>query len=633
MQSDDLKRVKDDSMRSVKVMQGDGIRRVKSDDVKSLEASPRRPWDLSPDSPETLDTIRALWKRRPESILERGAMIFVCIAGFYVLIRLLHQFSSSLKPLVLATIFVWILEPIVQTFEWLHRMAWRVVMFFLTGILYRVLDAINSLLIRCFGLCKMRCKIECPDEGFSCARRCQKLNQRFRKRIFYKWKGTDAGKYVSLRLLSITYTLILVSLIVYFGSLAIMQSVQEMDVGRYAQEIVKYQVELNHWLNTTDSLPLDVKKKINHWMSDWFSDPQSRLLPAAEAQFTNFLEGFTQSSIDFVISLIFFLLYTFLWLSDPLHLDIRQDQGNRVIQNCKPREASRVIRAIEKRKTLLTPLMRTRMPEEIIFEQDDADEDGEEDANDRGITSSFSQVSVENAEDGDSSSSDKEADDEPRDRAPSDLIEEEQLRAEAAGRNSLCDQDVDEEVVQKQLQEYVYNIIKTYFMLKTLMNAVFGVCVYALLSSYGVSLAALLAGACFFLSYIPEIGAFISILMPIPLILLDPAIPDLHERGMTTLYVVLGMLLIKLLVSNLIETKVMSKNPSLAGVLDSKKDGGVEETHPVFILFAVVVSGQVWGQLGMLISVPVISLARLTFSVWDEIHKPHDAAMEEKKSA
>jgi len=89
----------------------------------------------------------------------------------------------------------------------------------------------------------------------------------------------------------------------------------------------------------------------------------------------------------------------------------------------------------------------------------------------------------------------------------------------------------------------------------------------------------------------------------------------------------LGMVLIKLLVANVLTSIVMGKNRTLAGSLQSERKGAagegsnveeeeVKETHPVLILFFVVLSGEIWGAVGMLISVPVISLVRLALNVW-----------------
>eukprot|EP00929_Paragymnodinium_shiwhaense_P102902 TRINITY_DN66126_c0_g1_i1.p1 TRINITY_DN66126_c0_g1~~TRINITY_DN66126_c0_g1_i1.p1 ORF type:complete len:189 (-),score=7.79 TRINITY_DN66126_c0_g1_i1:141-650(-) len=130
--------------------------------------------------------------------------------------------------------------------------------------------------------------------------------------------------------------------------------------------------------------------------------------------------------------------------------------------------------------------------------------------------------------------------------------------------------------------------------------------------------------AAFFLNFIPELGPIISMILPVPFILLTPTedcptrpwedcIVDFDYRLKALAVTISGMLLIKFLVSNLLSSVLMGKNPALAGAIkrgDTIEE--VKETHGVVVLFAVVFFGKIWGPVGMLISVPVISVVRLT---------------------
>eukprot|EP00913_Durusdinium_trenchii_P031432 g29427.t1 len=109
-------------------------------------------------------------------------------------------------------------------------------------------------------------------------------------------------------------------------------------------------------------------------------------------------------------------------------------------------------------------------------------------------------------------------------------------------------------------------------------------------------------------------------LLPIPVLLFDSRV-TVEVRGANVLTMVLGMLGIKFAVSNGLESLVMSRSAILSGNLDEEQPGA--ETHPVLILFAVVLCGQIWGVTGMLISVPLLSLVRLLLNL--EAMKQHRA--------
>merc|ERR1712008_26776 len=67
-------------------------------------------------------------------------------------------------------------------------------------------------------------------------------------------------------------------------------------------------------------------------------------------------------------------------------------------------------------------------------------------------------------------------------------------------------------------------------------------------------------------------------------------------------------------VANVLNAIVMGRNRVLAGGGIGEKEE-VSETHGVLVLFAVVFFGKIWGTVGMLISVPVISIFRLTINM------------------
>jgi len=160
-------------------------------------------------------------------------------------------------------------------------------------------------------------------------------------------------------------------------------------------------------------------------------------------------------------------------------------------------------------------------------------------------------------------------------------------------------------------QKTVFKIVRTYFILKTGCNLVYAILCYLCMVWLKVELGIVVALFCFALAYIPEVGAIVAIILPVPLLILDSR-QKWGDRFFQTLACTGAMLGIKLVCSNVLESLVMGRNKTLAGVVD--KDKEFAETHPVIVLFAVVVCGLIWGPIGMLISVPLISLMRFYYA-------------------
>lgn len=100
--------------------------------------------------------------------------------------------------------------------------------------------------------------------------------------------------------------------------------------------------------------------------------------------------------------------------------------------------------------------------------------------------------------------------------------------------------------------------------------------------------------------------------MPAPVLLFDSRV-TMEIRITNLITMAIGMLLIKFAVSNGLESLVMSRSAVLSGQMNSEESN--DETHPVLILFAVVLCGEIWGVAGMLISVPLLSLVRLLLNL------------------
>mmetsp|Transcript_31416 Transcript_31416/g.83619 ORF Transcript_31416/g.83619 Transcript_31416/m.83619 type:complete len:479 (-) Transcript_31416:131-1567(-) len=139
-------------------------------------------------------------------------------------------------------------------------------------------------------------------------------------------------------------------------------------------------------------------------------------------------------------------------------------------------------------------------------------------------------------------------------------------------------------------------MFRRYIMFKTLACFGFGICVGLWLAFLSIDLASVFALTTFALNYVPEVGPFVAMVLPCPVILLDGRL----ERPVLTLIVaLLGQLAIKFAFTNIIEVKLIESDKKL-------------RMHPVMILLSVGIFGHLWGPTGMLISVPLMALLKIS---------------------
>ena len=101
----------------------------------------------------------------------------------------------------------------------------------------------------------------------------------------------------------------------------------------------------------------------------------------------------------------------------------------------------------------------------------------------------------------------------------------------------------------------------------------------------------------FFLNFIPNVGMFTGVLLPMPLIALDP--------NFTTFEIVaafFGPLLLGMFAKDVLEPVVLGRNTSL---------------HPVSVLLSIMIFGSVWGVTGMILAVPLTAVMRIHLQAID----------------
>lgn len=112
-----------------------------------------------------------------------------------------------------------------------------------------------------------------------------------------------------------------------------------------------------------------------------------------------------------------------------------------------------------------------------------------------------------------------------------------------------------------------------------------------ILRAIGLDMAIVFGVLTFVLKFIPEAGSIISILLPLPLVLVSPD----SSIAMLLLAIILPSVM-HLSVGNLIEPRLL---------------GDSLELHPITILLSLIFWGMLWGIPGMLLATPITSAVKI----------------------
>jgi len=138
-------------------------------------------------------------------------------------------------------------------------------------------------------------------------------------------------------------------------------------------------------------------------------------------------------------------------------------------------------------------------------------------------------------------------------------------------------------------------LFQRYIFLKSAVCFAYGSAVGILLYILKVDLALVFGLTTFLFNFVPEIGAAIAILLPIPIILLDNR---LERPYLTVIIAFFGQMFLKFLFGNIVEVKFIESDSLM-------------RMHPVVILVGVAFFGYIWGPTGMLVSVPLMGYVKL----------------------
>lgn len=144
------------------------------------------------------------------------------------------------------------------------------------------------------------------------------------------------------------------------------------------------------------------------------------------------------------------------------------------------------------------------------------------------------------------------------------------------------------------VEKVVSGLFQQYILLKALASGGYALCVWLLLHFCNIDLAIVFGLITFLFNFVPEVGPFLAMGLPIPVVLFDGRL----KQPLITLAVALGgNMALKCVWGNCIEVKLV----------ESQRDF---QLHPVVILFFVAFFGWIWGATGMLLSVPAVAVVK-----------------------
>lgn len=139
----------------------------------------------------------------------------------------------------------------------------------------------------------------------------------------------------------------------------------------------------------------------------------------------------------------------------------------------------------------------------------------------------------------------------------------------------------------------IFEDVKKYVVGKTLINFCHAVIVYIVFLIFGLDFPILWAFLTFLMAYIPNIGAIIATILPVSVALIQ------FQSFLLPILMLLILVVIGNLIGNIAEPKIFGSRLNLS---------------PLLLLFSLIFWGYVWGVVGMILSVPIMSMIKITLS-------------------
>ncbi|MFH1532044.1 MAG: AI-2E family transporter [Pseudomonadota bacterium] len=139
--------------------------------------------------------------------------------------------------------------------------------------------------------------------------------------------------------------------------------------------------------------------------------------------------------------------------------------------------------------------------------------------------------------------------------------------------------------------------IRDYISVKVFISFLTGVLTAVVLFTLGLDLAIVFGLLAFLLNFIPSIGSVISMLLPLPVALMQ------FDGGTKVLLVLLIPGAIQMVLGNVIEPKMMGETLNL---------------HPITVLLSLIFWGMLWGMAGMVLAAPITAVIAIILERMDQ---------------
>ncbi len=155
----------------------------------------------------------------------------------------------------------------------------------------------------------------------------------------------------------------------------------------------------------------------------------------------------------------------------------------------------------------------------------------------------------------------------------------------------LAGRRLDGKPTNNRLLREIETSVKRYILLKVVISVFTGLAHGLLLKAFGVEFAMIFGLLAFFLNFIPNLGPVLAILVPLPMILLNPA---LTPPAMAAVLVLTGA--VQFISGNVVEPRLMGESFGL---------------HPVTVLLALIFFGMLWSIIGMFLATPLTAVVKI----------------------